>query len=164
MGQGISLYQLTNEHKCIYDLLEENGGEITPEIDAMLAINEANFLEKANGYCEIIAKYGGMAQLAAERIRQLQTYKKVAENAQKRLKERLQFAMAEYGLTKAELGLHKLSLRNSQAVEIIDETKIPNEFIKVKVEIDKAALREALLSGAAIEGAELKQNQSLIIK
>ena len=72
--------------------------------------------------------------------------------------------MNEYGLTKVELGLHKLSLRSSQAVEIIDESKIPNEYIKVKTEVDKSAIREALLHGEVIEGAELKQNQSLTIR
>lgn len=164
MGTNISLWQLTAEHNRIYDLLEANGGEITPEIEEALQLNAETFLVKADGYCEIIAKYHAMAQLASERIRQLQTYKKVAENAEKRLKERLQYAMSQYGLTKVELGLHKLSLRNSQAVEVIDEAKIPNEFVKVKTEIDKSALREALLSGAIIEGAELRQNQSLAIK
>ena len=161
---GTSLYQLTAEHRLIYDMLEENGGEITPEIEEALQLNEESFMEKADGYCEIIAKYHGMAQLATERIRQLQTFKKVAENAEKRLKERLQLAMNEYGLTKVELGLHKLSLRSSQAVEIIDESKIPNEYIKVKTEVDKSAIREALLHGEVIEGAELKQNQSLTIR
>ena len=164
MGTNLSLYELTAEHRLIMEALEENGGEITPEIEEALALNADNFVTKADGYCEIIAKYQGMAQLAGERIRQLQTYKKVAENAEKRLKERLQMAMAQYGLAKIEIGLHKLSLRNSQAVEVIDEAKIPNEYIKVKTEVDKSALRQALLNGAIIEGAELKQNQSLIIR
>lgn len=164
MGTGITLYDLTNEYNAICDLLEENGGEITPEIEEMLAINAENFVIKADGYCEIIAKYKGMATLAAERIKQAQTVKKIAENAERRMKERLQLAMETYGLTKIECGLHRLSLRSSQAVEITDETKLPNEYIKVTTSVDKAKLREDLMAGAIVEGAELKQNKTLTIR
>ena len=57
MGTKLSLYELTSEHHLICEAIEEAGGEITPEIEAMLAINEQNFVTKAEGYAEIIAKY-----------------------------------------------------------------------------------------------------------
>lgn len=161
---NLTLYQLTEEHKLICDALEENGGEITPEIEAMLAINAENFVTKADGYCEMIAKYLQMAEAAKARKAQLDNVQKVAENTAKRLRERLLLAMDEYGMEKVEIGLHKLSKRTSKAVEITDETKIPNNYIKVTTSIDKSALRTDLLNGVLIEGAELKTNTSLIIK
>lgn len=56
------------------------------------------------------------------------------------------------------------SFRTSQQVEIIDEAKIPNIYIKVKTEVDKKALREDLKNGVIIEGATLKENKSLQIR
>lgn len=164
MSKVLSLYELKAEHHILCEMLEENGGEITPEIEEALCINADNFVTKADGYCEIIAKYAQMSAMAGERIKQLQTVKRIAENAERRMKERLQMAMVEYNLQKLECGVHKLSLRSSQAVEIIDEVKIPNEFIKVTTSVDKSALRTALLAGATIEGAELKTNTSLQIR
>ena len=161
---NITLYQLTEEHNLICDALEENGGEITPEIEEMLAINESNFLEKVEAYCEIIAKYLQMAENAKARKSQLDSVQKVAENTARRMKERLAQAMQDYNLNKAEIGLHKLSLRSSNAVEITDEAKIPNTYIKVSTSIDKSALRNDLMAGLAIEGAELKTNTSLMIR
>ena len=164
MGTKLSLYELTSEHRLICDAIEEAGGEITPEIEAMLAINEQNFVTKAEGYSEIIAKYAQMAENAKARKAQLDAVQKVAENIQKRMKERILEAMNEYGLQKIECGVHKFSTRTSKAVEIIDEAKIPNEYIKVSTTIDKSALRADLMAGVLVEGAELRENKSLTIK
>lgn len=164
MGNTLSLYDLTSEHRLICDAIEEAGGEITPEIEAMLAINEENFLTKAEGYAEIIAKYAQMAEMAKARKAQLDTVQKVAENTVKRMKERIAQAMDTYGLPKVEVGLHKFSFRTSKAVEITDEAKIPNEYIKVATSVDKTKLRADLMAGVVIEGAELKDNKSLQIR
>lgn len=164
MAQELTLYELTEEHRLICDAIEEAGGEITPEIEAMLAINAENFVAKANGYCEIITKYAQMATLASERIEQLQRVKKVAENTAKRMKERISQAMEEYNLPKVEIGTRKLSFRTSQQVEITDEAKIPNIYIKVTTAVDKKALREDLKNGVIVEGAELYTNKSLQIR
>lgn len=161
---NLSLYELTNEHRLICDAIEEAGGEITPEIEAMLAINEENFLTKAEGYAEIIAKYTILAENAKARKAQCERVQKVAENAVKRMKERIAQAMEEYNLPKVEIGMHKLSFRTSKAVEITDEAKIPNEYIKVATSVDKTKLRADLMAGVVIEGAELKENKSLQIR
>lgn len=164
MGEKLSLYDLTSEYTLICEALEENGGEITPEIEAMLAINEKNFLTKAEGYAEIIAKYTILAENAKTRKAQCERVQKIAENAVKRMKERIGQAMEEYGLQKVECGLHKFSLRSSQAVEITDEVAIPNHYKKVVVSVDKKALRADLMAGVVVEGAELKENKSLTIR
>lgn len=164
MGEKISLYELTSEHRLICDAIEEAGGEITPEIEAMLAINEENFVSKAEGYAEIIAKYTILAENAKTRKAQCERVQRIAENAVKRMKERIAQAMEEYNLTKVEVGMHKLSFRTSQAVEITDEAKIPNDYIKVATSVDKKKLRDDLLAGVVVEGAELKMKKSLQIR
>lgn len=60
----------------------------------------------------------------------------------------------------------KVSFRNSEAVEITDESKIPKEYMRVKTEItpDKTAIKEALKSNFAIPGAELVKNKNIQIK
>jgi len=60
----------------------------------------------------------------------------------------------------------KISFRNSEAVEITDESAIPAEYIREKVETapDKAAIKEALKSNFQIPGAILVQNKNIQIK
>lgn len=59
-----------------------------------------------------------------------------------------------------------VSFRSSEAVEIVDETAIPKEYIREKIETtpDKTAIKEAIKSGVAIAGAQLVKNQNLQIK
>lgn len=161
---NITLYNITSEQLRINELLEESGGELTPEIEEALAINEENFISKSEGYIETIAKYTALAEAADVRIKEMQRIKKTAENIEKRLKERMQWAMEVLGRDKVEVGLHKMSLRSSQAVNITNEARIPNQYIKVETKIDKESLKRDLKAGLVIEGAELITNKSIQIR
>lgn len=159
-----SLYHITSEQLKINELLEELEGELTPELEEALMINEDNFLAKSEGYIESIAYFKAKAEAAKVRIEEMQRIKRVSENAEKRLKERMQWAMETLGRDKMEVGLHKISLRRTLAVNIISEAAVPNEYVKVETSIDKVKLKEALKTGAIIPGAELKYNQSIQIR
>lgn len=159
-----SLYHITSEQLRINELLEESGGELTPEIEEALIINEENFIAKSEGYIETIAKYKALAEAAKVRIEEYQRIKRTAENIEKRLKERMQWAMEALGRDKVEIGLNKLSFRTSTAVNITDEVRIPSQYIKVETSVDKMALKKDLQAGMVIEGAELVTNRNLQIR
>lgn len=159
-----SLYNITTEQLRINELLEELEGELTPEIEEALIINEDNFLAKSEGYIESIAYFKAKQEAADVRIKEYQRIKRIAENAEKRLKERMQWAMEVLGRDKVEVGLHKMSLRSSQAVNITNEAHIPNQYIKVETKIDKESLKRDLKAGLVIEGAELVTNKSIMIR
>lgn len=59
-----------------------------------------------------------------------------------------------------------VTFRKSEKVEILDETKIPQELLKATciVQPDKAAIKEALRAGEVIEGCTLVTNMNPIIK
>lgn len=161
---GNTLFNIADEQLRIFEQLEENGGELTPEIEEALAINEQNFMIKAEGYIEAIAKYKAVADIAAERIATFTRIKKTANNIEARLKERIMWAMQIMGRDRVEVGARKLSIRNTQAVSITDAAQIPNEFIKVETSVDKMKIKEALKGGAEVTGAELITNQSITIR
>ena len=161
---NITLYNITSEQLRINELLEELEGELTPEIEEALIINEENFLDKSEGYIESIAYFKAKQEAADVRIKEYQRIKRIAENAEKRLKERMQWAMEMMGRDKVEVGLHKLSLRSSTAVNITDEAHIPSQYIKVETSVDKMALKKDLQAGIEVEGAELVTNKSIQIR
>lgn len=160
----LTLYTITSEQLRINELLEESGGELTPEIEEALILNEENFLTKSEGYIESIARYKALAEAADVRIKEMQRIKKTAENIEKRLKERLQHAMVVMGHDKVDVGLRKLSLRSSTSVSITNEDAIPAEYIIVETKVDKMKIKEALKNGVAIDGAELVHNTSIQIR
>lgn len=159
-----SLYNITAEQQRINDALMESGGELTPELEDALVINAENFAIKVEGYAASIHKFdAGIDAIDAE-IKRLTALKKSATGAKTRLKDTLAYAMETFGYDKLDMGLHKLSFRTSQAVNITDEVRIPNQYIKVETKIDKESLKRDLKAGLVIEGAELVTNRNLQIR
>ena len=159
----LTLYQISDEQRRINAMLEETGGEITPELEEALAINEGNFITKAENYGKAILHYKTIvAAIKAEKDR-LDGLKKTAENAVARMEERLVAAMQTFDKPKVESSTLKLSLRKSERVIIDDENAVPADCKTIKVEISKTDLKRHLKAGEMC-GAHLEENQSLQIK
>lgn len=161
---NISLYNVTEEQKRINYLLEENGGEVTPEIESALAINEANLTIKAENYCATIAKYASMEEAIKAEVKRLQAYAKTCANIQEQLKGRLRDAQVAFGFDKLEVGTWRIGTRKSTKVVIDNETDIPNEYIKVATSIDKLGIAKAIKEGVEVAGAHLEENVNIAIR
>lgn len=159
-----TLFNITAEQRRINEALMESGGELTPELEEALLINSENFAVKVEGYATSIHQFEAFAEAADAEIKRLMALKKSAQGAAKRLKDNLAYGMEVMGYDKVDMGLHKLSFRNSTAVNITDEVRIPNQYIKVETSIDKMALKKDLQAGMVIEGAELVTNRNLQLR
>jgi hypothetical protein len=159
-----TLFNITAEQRRINDALMESGGELTPELEEALLINSENFAVKVEGYATSIHQFEAFADAADAEIKRLMALKKSAQGAAKRLKDNLAYGMEVMGYNKVDMGLHKLSFRTSTAVNITDEVRIPNQYIKVETKIDKESLKRDLKAGLVVEGAELVTNRNLQIR
>lgn len=166
-----SLFQLTQEEIHFIALMEDNGGELTPEIEEDLAIRRTNWEYKAEAYSKFILKLEGEADQASAEIKRIQGLKKAKEATAERLKSALLTALQVFGnedpktgVRRYETALAKLSTRKSQAVEITDEASLPDECFVVKREVSKTAIKKLLEEGQELEGAGIKENVSLQIK
>ena len=88
------------------------------------------------------------------------------DNAIKRMKDVILNAMETFEINKIETPLIKISIRESEAVEVINEAQIPDIYFAEKTTktISKTMIKEAIKSGASIDGAIIKTNKSLQIK
>lgn len=161
-----TLYGITAELNGILAQLEELGGEITPELEQALAINEEQFVAKAEDYGHAILNLKGMAAAAKAEKERLAGLQKFYENTQKRLTDALSTAMQVFGQDKVENATMRLSLRHTTATEVDDIDQLPAEYKTTKVEVvaDKTAIKKAIQSGEAVPGAHLVENVSLQIK
>ncbi len=161
-----TLYGITAELNDILSQLEELGGEITPELEQALAINEEQFVAKAEDYGHAILNLKGMAAAAKAEKDRLAALQKFYENAQKRLIDALSNAMQVFGHDKVENATMRLSLRHTTATEVDDLDQVPAEYKTTKVEVvaDKTAIKKAIQSGEDVPGAHLVENVSLQIK
>lgn len=165
----MKLYELTQNYRNLESLLDNLGDQegLTVEmIHGALGEVEDDINIKIENTCKVIKEIEADSIGIDEEIKRLSALKKQKENAVKKLKEYVEFEMNGIGLNKVEGKLFKISFRKSKVVKVLDETKIPKEFIKVKTteSISKTDLGKALKSGEIIEGAELVENKTLQIK
>lgn len=161
-----NLYQIQGAFAALLAEIEEAGGELTPETEAALALNDADFASKAESYAQAIANYDADARAFVAEINRLQARRAAAENTADRLRERLRAALIARGGQAVEVGTFRLSLRKSTAVDVVDAKALPSKFKAMEYveKIDKKAIGEAIKSGEEIPGARLDVRQNLQIK
>lgn len=161
--EAITLYQISEDQRRLNAMLEETGGELTPELEEALAITEQNFVSKAENYGKAILHYKQMVAAAKAETDRIKAIQKTCENAIARMEERLRDAMILFDKPKVEMATLKLSLRKSERVVIDDENNLPADCIVVKTEVSKTDVKRHLKAGETI-GAHLEENQSLQIR
>ena len=108
----------------------------------------------AKGYAESLKKY---KQDIADR-------QKSAESQIARLEEYLTSEMDRAGVKRLDTVEARVTLKDTEAVEVTDEQLIPMEYKKIKWEVSKTAIRDAINSGETVDGARMVTHRSVIIK
>lgn len=160
-----SIYQLTTEAKELASVLSE--GEITPELETSLVINQTELQKKAIDYGFVIKSFESDITIIDLEIERLKALKTIRTNAIERMKNAVLEAMEVYGIEKVESPTLKLSVRNnSESVNLVNEYQIPDIYRKEKVTltIDKNLIKEDLKTGLEVPGAVLKRSKTLTIK
>ena len=141
----MNIFQIEQELKELFDTIEENGGELTPELEKALAISQTDFVNKIKSYSNVIKQLD--ADLSA--IKDEKDRLKALEDSKKRTKERLSdimcSAISMFGDTTrsggkfVDYGTGRASVRNTLVCEVNEE--VANQCVhaiwdKVKFGID----------------------------
>ena len=158
-----SLYKIKEEYLALIVMVEDLEGEITPEIEKELQINEAQLQSKSIAYLSVIKKNTFFVSQLDEEIKRLQGMKKKVTTLNSNLSDRLLDAVKTFGEFKTEF--NKFGTRKRETVEIENVNNLPDEFktIKIVESADKLALKKALKEGIEIEGVSLITHQNLKI-
>ena len=160
----MSIYNITDDFSQIMAEIESNGGEISPEIDEKLQINQFNLIEKTTNYVHVIKTLDSECDIIDIEIKRLQELKKQRSNFTQSLKDRLKNAMQAMELTEIKTALNKINFRKSESVEIIDESILPSNVLIYEPKIDKKKIKEIIKNGGQVFGAKIVENQNLQIK
>jgi len=163
------LFNIAEEQVRLNMLLEENEGEITPELEKLLAVNEANLYTKAANYRNAILNNAFIIEMAKAEKKRLDTLIKKKEHANDVMKERIKDAMNLFGMSRIDIdkgvgGSFSFRKSVSTAIEEGKESEVPESFREVTWTLDKTAIKEALLAGEEVEHAWLEERQNLQIK
>ncbi len=160
----MNLFNIQQQYLSLAHQLSE--GEVTPELEQELIINQEQLQEKAVNYGYVIKQLGHEVNAVDIEIKRLQELKKRNNNAIERMETAISNAMQLYGIDKVESSFLNLSFRKSESVEIVNEAQLTPEFVNTKqvTTPDKVAIKTALKRGDVVEGAVLVINQNLQIK
>ena len=159
------LYELTEMYQNISNLIEEDADNETLE-KALDEITD-NIQMKAENMAKLIKSIEGNINALKDEEKRLQAKRKALENKVVSIKRYLEEQLKAMGLKKVQGNLFTVSIqKNPQSVNILNEDLIPEQFKKVvtTTKIDRKELLAALKEGQEIEGAEIKQTESLRIR
>jgi hypothetical protein len=161
-----SIYNLQSEYIELMNQIEDNEGELTPELSTQLDITKEQLEDKATSYCYLTKQLDVDTDQIDVEIKRLQALKSAKVKLQEELKNRVSEAMQRFGIEKIEKNNLKLSFRKSESLIIDEDAKVPNEFVKIKMteSVDKVKLKEYIQSGKKIKGIVVVTNQNLQIK
>ena len=173
-----TLFQLSADMAAIEDALWENGGELTEDLALALQETELGMSRKADGYSSLIRSFGAQKEILKAEIDRLTKLKKVAENAEKRIKEHLCNTMGMFGIDKIEGETSKITRAKTQAMETDDamltfsydssladlNAALP-PYITAEFKVSKTALKQYIKdTGITPNGAHIVENWSLRIR
>ena len=147
-----SLYEIAGMYRSILDMEPESDEEFGAMMAALDEI-QGELVEKADNIVKYIRNLSAEADALKAEEAALYKKRKAAENKAERLKAYLAAQMTLCGLKELKAGLFKLKFQPTPpAISIINEAAIPEQYRKVKVEIDKLAIRDALKNGKEVPG------------
>lgn len=158
-----TLYEITHDYQSLMSEIENNEGEITPELNELLIINETELQTKSIAYLSVIKSSEAFISQIDEEIKRLTALKKRNNTLVDNLKDRLLTAVKLFG--NFEVGFTKFGTRKSSQVEVLNVNDLPKEYkvVKVTEQADKVAIKKAIESGQEIKGCSIIENLNLKI-
>lgn len=160
-----TLYEISQEIlNCVQ---VEDGTTVNVETGEVIDLEKLDALkmqksEKVRNIALFIKNLKADAKAYKEEKEAFCARQKAAENKAAQLENYLSHVLDGEKVKEKEFSI---SWRKSKAVNILDEKKIPSDYlIQQAPKIDKAGIRAALKDGGEVPGAELKESVNIQIK
>lgn len=160
-----TLHELAKEYREVAAMADsDDEGMAVAVLDTLEAIG-GTFEEKAKAVVSVaLNRESDVAAIDAE-IDRLKARKAAINNQASRLYEYLRENMEATGIKKISCPLFSITLAEGMELACIDdESKLPDELMRVKTEIapDKVAILKRLKEGVEVPGAHIERSQSSI--
>lgn len=160
----LKLDLIRQDHIDIVTQIELADGEVTPEIERALQLNEQELQQQAISIGHLITTLEYQAETIDKEMARLDKLLDRCGKVRDMLKDRLSQAMKQYGVEKIESPTLKIFFRNSVAVNVTDPKLVPDEYKKFMPIVLKQEIKAALQEGKEVPGAELDYRKNLQIK
>lgn len=160
-----ALYQISKEFQELATLAETADEDLAVALHDTMGAIQAEFEDKGKAIAMIALNIDGDLEAIQSQIDRLTERKRIINNRKESLKEYLRTNMEASGITKISHPLFTITLGKGKPVVVIDEeSKIPDEFMNVKVTSSpaKAEIAKAIKEGVEVPGAHSEIGKSSI--
>lgn len=159
-----TLYQLTGDLLTLQQMIEDGAEGLEDTLESI----QLSVEEKLEGYAMVIKNIESDVEGLKAEEKRLAERRKRMEREIERMKQSMATSLDtvepdKKGVKRLKTEKFTFSFRKSTSVQIVDESKIPEEFFKVERTISRSELT-AKLKEQEVPGAELVEKQSLQIK
>ena len=168
MNPKALIYKSSREVTKVLEAAADGYFENLQEEEDTIAAVKGQFLTDSQSVIAWFLNQEIILKAKQERLKELQEQLKHQQAFLDSVRHSLSTVMQEQGIQSIEAddGTFKASFRSSTAVEIYDESQLPEEFIRTKITTspDKIGIKKAINANVSISGARLVTNKNLIIK
>lgn len=160
-----NLFSIRQDHQRLIAMVEESDGELTPEIEAALQVNQRELSEYSVSLAYVAKSYDLTEQAIEEEIKRLQKLKETSLKRAKFFKQQIANAMNQFHVEVIQGETIRLSFRKADSVLVEDERLIPMEYFAQPPPIlSKLSVKDALKAGKHVPGACIVTNRHLQIR
>ena len=170
---SLSLFDISQEFFALKDLIDndlevnEDTGEITDNSKLLSELFDNLSLtmeDKFDNTQRYVLTLNGESDTLDKEIKRLQAKKSALNNKADKLKKMMQNALSVAGLEKFKTALYSFTIKTTEALEVESIDNIPREFLRIKKEADKVAIKTAIKGGLEIDGCKIVVNKNLGVK
>ena len=152
---GLRLYEIPAEWREVEELIEEAGGEITPEIEDRMEVLEGDLSAKVDVFAALVREAAARSEAFAAESKLFSDKARVAKNKAEGLKRYMKDTLERMGRTAAEGELFKVRIQQNPervADEGLDPDRLPERYVKVETvkTVDKAKILADYKTGRAL--------------
>lgn len=160
----MNIYEIKREYEVLNQYLEDNDLDKEVFKEAFMSI-EGSLSDKCENYVKLIKNLEGDIEAHKGEEKRLNEKRKAMENKVIRLKQTIYEVLKEMKIESLKAGTFSLRIQaNGPSVEIVDLDIVPELYKSYEMKLDKKGILEDLKLGKLIEGAEIKQSESLRIR
>jgi phage host-nuclease inhibitor protein Gam len=170
---SLSLFDISTEFYALKDLVDndlevnEETGEIVDnsmELKKLFVELKMSLEDKLDNTQRYLLTLDGEIDILDKEIKRLQAKKQSVNNKKDRLKKIVLSTLENTGLGKIKTALYSFSIKETESVEIVDFDSLGRNFLRLKKEADKKAIKEAIKNGDQVDGAKIVKNKSLGVR
>jgi len=161
---NMSLYKLTQEMLEVLWAIEENEGELSPELEAILDEVESGRAERFEACLAALQNLEGEALMFKQEADRLKEIAEKRAKAAKNLSKYIASNLDEKEKIATKYGT--ISIRFSEATETIPGMEVPEQYLNTKIvqKPDLTLIKKSLKEGAELPFARIITNRNLAIK